>query len=450
MMDGSVVIPTYNRSGILRFTLSALARQTYPRDRFEVIVVDDGSTDRTVEIVGRFKDRLDIFYLYQRDDGYRLGRARNLGIEHARGEIVMLLDSDMVVCPDYVVQHIVRHRTSEQPVAVQGYIYGYGPGVDRDLLLRCVDFNDLTSSTSILEKQRLFWDPREVAYRKVRDDLSLFPAPWRFFWGGAVSLRRKDLVEVGMFDEDFRSWGGEDTELGYRCFKRGLRFILNRRAWSVHYPHPGDPMVKKQSGRKNLLLFYRKHPNPEIEVYSVTPRFKYNALWGAILDLVGRDLLPDYASDRFRELWGFLKRSPGDRQLVIGCGEGAIVKALHPSLAADFDEKRLQRARSQFPGTEFAWALGVRLPYGDRDFGAVIITDFWRALPRVCVGKLLQETVRLGKEVFVLCTPGFEPPLPEGHLWHRPALLPKLCRRLRLACSFVDSTSLYQISPVSR
>lgn len=63
-----------------------------------------------------------------------------------------------------------------------------------------------------------------------------------------------------------------------------------------------------------------------------------------------------------------------------------------------------------------------------------------------------QEAVRLGKEVFVLCTPGFEPPLPEGHLWHRPTVLPRLCRRLGLACTSIslDSTSLYQIFPVSR
>jgi len=429
MIDAAVVIPTYNRAEILRIVLSSLARQTYPKDRFEVVVVDDGSWDHTPEVVEQFRDRLDIRYFYQEDEGYRLSRARNIGIENARGDIVILLDSDMVVCPEYVFEHVRTHRGWDGPVVVMGYIYGYG--MDGKEVLELVDWNDISKSAQILRQYPKFWDVREFAFRKVGDDLSLFPAPWRFFWGGAASVGRKELLEVGMFDEDFRSWGVEDTEFGYRCFKKGLRFVLNRNAWSVHYPHPGNIRAKKESRKKNILLFYRKHPNLEVELYTVAPRFKYNDLLGYILGLSGMDLIPDYSCPGFGKVLGPLKEG---KLLVLGCGMGDMAARLGAEVAADLDKTKVGLAQRRFPHIEFRWALGVRWLYPERWFRKVVVTDFWRALGKIYLGKLLKESLRVGDEVFVLYTPELTPFLSDGYMWHSDDVLRKVCARFGLSC----------------
>ncbi|OPX32272.1 MAG: hypothetical protein B1H40_02830, partial [Candidatus Latescibacteria bacterium 4484_181] len=135
--------------------------------------------------------------------------------------MVIFLDSDIVVCPEYVAEHVGSHFGSDVPILVLGYIYGFGPRVEKDSLLRLINFEDITQSTEVLRKNRTLWDLRETVYRKVNDDLSSLPAPWRFSWGGSMSVRKRDIEKVGMFDEDFSSWGAEDIEFGYRCFKKG-------------------------------------------------------------------------------------------------------------------------------------------------------------------------------------------------------------------------------------
>lgn len=445
MVNASVVIPTYNRAEILKLTLSSLMRQSYARDRFEVLVVDDGSSDHTPKVVRSFCGCLRIRYFYQRDEGYRLSRARNIGIENAHGEVVIFLDSDIVVCPEYVAEHVGRHFNSEISTVVVGYIYGFGPGVEKGSLLRLINFEDITQSTEVLRRNRALWDLREAVYRKVDDDLSSLPAPWRFSWGGSMSVRKRDIEKVGMFDEDFRSWGAEDIEFGYRCFKKGLRFVLNRNAWGVHYPHANDLDGKRESNWRNMLLFYQRHPNPEIELCTVARQFKYNELWENIRRLVGQNLLPEYSSSRFRKVLGLLKgRSLGtlDQQylmyqgttLIVGCGEGFVAAELDASVAIDFDRDKVTAARERFSWIDFQWALGVRLLCPDKCFDRVVITDLWRGLGRICLGKLLREAVTVGREVFVLYTHEFKPSLPEGCAWHSADILYKVCGKLKLCC----------------
>ena len=93
----TVIVPTYNRRRLLELTLDSLAGQDLPRDRFEVLVVDDGSSDDTADVVREFEDRLDLRYFYQPDEGYRVARARNVGIRHARGEICVFVDSGVLL-----------------------------------------------------------------------------------------------------------------------------------------------------------------------------------------------------------------------------------------------------------------------------------------------------------------------------------------------------------------
>ncbi len=86
----SVIIPTYNYGHFIKSALESILRQTYQRDLFEIIVIDDGSTDGTYEKIKGYMDR--IVYLYQENGG--IACARNKGMSVARGEIITFLDAD--------------------------------------------------------------------------------------------------------------------------------------------------------------------------------------------------------------------------------------------------------------------------------------------------------------------------------------------------------------------
>src|SRR5437870_3155560 len=104
----SVLICTYNRAELLRLTLESLCAQSLPRDRFEVVVVDDGSTDLTPGIVDRFTGRLRIRYACQRNSG--LAAARNHALFLAQGPIVVLQDDDDIAAPRLLEEHLRTHR----------------------------------------------------------------------------------------------------------------------------------------------------------------------------------------------------------------------------------------------------------------------------------------------------------------------------------------------------
>ena len=92
----SVVIPTYNRKDMLREALNSLAQQTYPTDRFEIIVVDDGSTDGTDQIAAvAFPFTLRYFWQTNQGDA----TARNLGARQSQADILVFLDDDILVEP---------------------------------------------------------------------------------------------------------------------------------------------------------------------------------------------------------------------------------------------------------------------------------------------------------------------------------------------------------------
>jgi glycosyltransferase involved in cell wall biosynthesis len=91
----SVIIPAYNEETDIEECLKSIKKQTYKK--IEVIVVDDGSTDNTISIVSRFKE---VRLIKQNHQGP--GAARNLAAKNAKGEILVLIDADMILFPDYV------------------------------------------------------------------------------------------------------------------------------------------------------------------------------------------------------------------------------------------------------------------------------------------------------------------------------------------------------------
>jgi len=232
----SVIIPTYNQKEILAKTLDYLILQDYPKERYEIIVVDDGSSDATQEMVkSKMGSKVGLRYFYQKKRGPHF--ARNLGIDKARGEIMIFVDSDIFTPPNFISEHVKFHQKF-------GDVVVSGPTVRTDRL------------------DNVFADANR---RKIKKLLFDFSGP--SFITSNLSVKRKFLIRVGGFDEEFTGFGWHDWELGLRLKKLGLKARRNINAIVYHYKKkinlsdlPSLCKKKREQGR-NAVLYYKKHPH---------------------------------------------------------------------------------------------------------------------------------------------------------------------------------------------
>lgn len=282
----SVIIPTYNRADLIRRTLQSLTAQTLSPDQFEVLVVDDGSTDNTRMLAKSFSNTLNIKYFYQKHRGYRVARARNIGIRNALSPICIFIDSGVMAHSQCLEAHVVSHAASPTPLALCGYVYGFNEDNEDAERIRQLIGND-TADAAIhkLAESGHHGDLREEFYTKYHDNFSDLPAPWLVFWTCNASAPTGLLRSISMFDENFQSWGAEDIDVGYRLFRAGARVALNRRALSLHYPHPKSYVDNMRDASGNYQYFSRKYGTP---ICALVPYHQFFL----INEIVLRDNLP--------------------------------------------------------------------------------------------------------------------------------------------------------------
>ena len=245
----SVIIPTYNRLPILQKCLQAMEAQDFTQP-YEIVVVDDGSTDGTVEFLHNHSDRFPhVRLLLQNHEGAAI--ARNTGIDVAAGEIIVFIDSDLVVTPVFLSAHAKALANSDR-----AFTYG--------LVINTNDFENPTS-----------------AQVKIQDISTAF------FATGNVAIAKHWLIAAGKFDTSFRQYGWEDLELGVRLKNLGLKLIKCPDAVGYHW-HPAFTIeqlprlvdVEAQRGRMGVV-FYQKHPTWEVRLMIQMTWF-HVLLWGAL------------------------------------------------------------------------------------------------------------------------------------------------------------------------
>lgn len=234
----SVIVPAYNAADTIGECLDALLDQTLPRSDYEVIVVDDGSDDNTREII----DRYDVTVMSQLNDGP--GAARNLGVRHARGELVLFTDADCAPAPNWVAEMSRPFCDDPDIVAVKG---AYRTR-QRSLLARFVQL-EFEERYILLERERYvdFVDSHSAAYRKA------------------------SFIAAGGFDPRFRI--SEDVDLAYRLSTQKYKMVFNPGA-IVYHQHPETPWAYFHAKFQRAYWrtkSYRQHPDKVLKD-SYTPQ----------------------------------------------------------------------------------------------------------------------------------------------------------------------------------
>jgi GT2 family glycosyltransferase len=211
----SIVVPTHDRRARLGRLLGALARLYRAGARFDVVIVIDGSTDGTAQMLSAFAApyRLQVIAQPQRGPG----AARNAGIRAATGDVLLFLDDDVVPQGDFVKHHLSIHRRDSSAVVLGRIVPPPGASIPA----------------------WHYWEATTQArqFAAMRDG-RLAPS-WGNFYTGNASVRREHAIRVGGFDESFVR--GEDVEFGHRLAASGLRF---------HYA--GDALVHHEGIDRTL------------------------------------------------------------------------------------------------------------------------------------------------------------------------------------------------------
>ncbi len=281
----SIIVPTHNKARYLSLTLASYVRQSAPR--FEVIVVDDGSSDDTAEVVGRYADRLSLRYFRWPHRGR--SAARNQAIAEAHGGLLIFADDDRIAAPGFVAGHLAEHDRAEGPRVVIGWQEGvvshFRPDVSFPLeslrrivtqrpelsrLFRASGPVDLITADDVIERFdevvrpltvfEPWWDHCLPVILRHGDALAGLRIAWVISATGNLSAPRASVGEVGGFDEGFTGWGLEDLDLCYRLEERGARTVVSREATNFHQAHASGQVASRwMQWLTNLRHFMSKY-----------------------------------------------------------------------------------------------------------------------------------------------------------------------------------------------
>jgi glycosyltransferase involved in cell wall biosynthesis len=212
----SVIVVVYEQAAILRAALQCLSEQTY-QGPLEVIVCDDGSRSDLAAVVKAAVPRLraDLKYIWHPHRGYRVSAARNNGIRAARGDLLVFLDGDMLVPPDFLERHRACHDRERTLVCGTRRTYEIArrDRVTLDLIRRC---------------------GRPCAPNEAEEQLrwAATPESWMALISANFSAPRAPEI---LFDEHFQGWGSEDRELAYRLvIRHQFRLVATAAVEAVH------------------------------------------------------------------------------------------------------------------------------------------------------------------------------------------------------------------------
>ncbi|QWR78565.1 glycosyltransferase [Candidatus Magnetomonas plexicatena] len=256
MLKASVIVPAFNAEKTIKDCITALTEQSFNKDDYEIIVVDDGSTDKTAEII----QTLPVKYISKPNGGP--ASARNLGAKEAKGEIILFTDSDCVATPEWLAE-MLKPFSDLTVKAVKG-VYR-------------TPLKSLTARFAQIEFEERYEMLKKAPSIDMIDTYS--------------AAFRKDVFEhVGGFDESFPVANNEDTELSYKLSSMGLKMVFNPDAIVNHLGHPDSVLryakLKFWRGYWRMAV-YKRFPGKMVkDTYTPqTLKVQILALFGTLFSL---------------------------------------------------------------------------------------------------------------------------------------------------------------------
>ena len=236
-MDISVIIGSYNQDERLNRVLDGYAKQKTALD-FEVIIVDSLSTDGTEKMVKSFTTNIFSLSFIQRENPSGKAEARNFGVAASKSEIVIITDADMIPDEGFIEAHYEAHRKALKPCCFEGLAYN----------LQTYDW----------PPQSVQGLPAQVAKKYKNGDC----LDWYYFLTGNISFPKSYFNLEKGFSLDFKNYGWEDLELGYRFKKRGVPLYYLTSAINYHYHiiTKEEQVDRKFYMGQSAQIFIKKHP----------------------------------------------------------------------------------------------------------------------------------------------------------------------------------------------
>jgi glycosyltransferase involved in cell wall biosynthesis len=270
-MRATIQLCTYNRAVLLEQVLDACFDQIAPAGDYEVVLVNDGSTDETPAVIERARARATCGFTVIDQVNSGLAKGRNAGIAAARGERIIFIDDDVLPLPNFVAEHLRSHDAHPEAIVRGGAI-------------NVESFESLPPP---------IWSLRNYS--------------GNFFWTTNVSVPLATIRSIGGFNASFSEYGWEDIDVGMRLRARGVVAVFNPRALVYHWkPRPRSGNVEKmiaQARAQARTAVQLAQLHPHWRVYLATGINPVQRFWHRVTRATARSdrarrRLGDIACDR--------------------------------------------------------------------------------------------------------------------------------------------------------
>lgn len=230
----SVIVISFNQKQFIQRLVAQLIGQDFDGDNYEIILVECASTDSTREWLAGFRDRKLVPLLLSEPSNRSF--ARNQGIAIARGEIVVMIDGDHTVNEDFLSCHWSAHQRGECAIV------GKSDFAQHDEFTAISDYLNNGGAVKLGNGEKL---------------------PGRYFLTRNCSIPKRVILRIGMFDETFDCWGGEDLDFGVRIEDAGVPIYAEPRALAIHHHFRSiDSLLANLEayGREGIPVLLKSHP----------------------------------------------------------------------------------------------------------------------------------------------------------------------------------------------
>lgn len=368
----SIIILSHNNKHIDLVLLSVL-KQIHEKD--EIIIVDDHSENDYLVSLKQIVSQHNVKLLSSEKAGNR-SHNRNMGVKNSHNDILLFLDGDIVLM-DNALSVLRNAHAKREERAFIGHKHNIHydelhfqlhTGIDNylELLQTLPGQKQLASNYFLQDERELFFE-----------DSSNREFFWMHYYTGSCSVERNIFEQCGGFDESFETWGSEDVDLGYRIQSIGQIGFL-KDFHSFHIPHKRDTLAIETTNIENILKMLKKYQSWEFEFqysFSGNPLIhkSVNYIVNQMRTLSLSDIYEkNFDCDSFMIINTISKKNPNGNIIV----------------KTESERKNIQQ-------------IGIALPYPSQTFNKICISEHIFIYPPVITSRILQETIRVGKNVYI-------------------------------------------------